>query len=105
MRALAVVLLLAVACSAEPAGDAQPRPNPPPDPLTGVVTEVVVRDGAVTAIDVRAEGATHEILIDPARDYGFDLHHLEEHRETGDPVLVDLEQRADGAYAVSIDDA
>ena len=104
MRALAVALLLAVACGAEPAAE-RPPPSPPPDPLTGVVTEVVVRGGEVTAFAVRADATTHEILIDPATDYGFDLHHLEEHRETGDPVVVDLERRDDGAYAVSIDDA
>ena len=107
MRRLALTLLLAVACTAaEPAVDTQPRPSPLPDPLTGVVTKVsAVRGGDVIALAVRAGQETYEVLIDPARDYGFDLHHLEEHRETGDPVRVDVEQRRDGAYAVSIEDA
>jgi hypothetical protein len=45
------------------------------------------------------------ILIDPQIDYGFDLAHLREHMETGDPVRVDLELRAGDVYATQIDDA
>ncbi len=100
-----MALVVGVACGGDPAPKQGSRPSPPPDPLIGVVTQVVVRGGDVASFEVRAEGRTFEILIDAARDYGFDLHHLEEHRQTGDPVRVDVERRSDGIYAVSIDDA
>jgi hypothetical protein len=45
------------------------------------------------------------IRIDPSRDYGFDLTHLNEHQSTGDPVRVRLRQRDEGLYALQIDDA
>ena len=94
-RTVATLLLLAVACGNEPVV---------PDRLTGVVTEVRPSSGAVEAFTVETTFEAYEILIDPRRDYGFDLRHLDDHRATGDPVVVRVEQRDDAAYALSIED-
>jgi hypothetical protein len=59
----------------------------------------------VTGFDLDAAGESYQILIDPARDYGFDLAHLREHQSTGDPVRVRLQQREEALYALRIDDA
>lgn len=78
---------------------------PPPSALTGVITEIAAGgDGEVTGFDLDAGGESHEILVDPARDYGFDLAHLYEHQSTGDPVRVRLQQRDAALYALRIDD-
>jgi hypothetical protein len=47
----------------------------------------------------------YEVAVDPGRDYGFDLEHLEVHREQALPVLVRLEERGDVLLAVEIFDA
>ena len=80
-------------------------PAAPPDPLEGLVTEVRTEGSAVVAFTLDTELEKIEVLIDPARDYGFDLNHLKEHRDLKQPVLVALERRDGGEYAVSIDDA
>jgi hypothetical protein len=54
---------------------------------------------------VESEKLTLEVMIDPTRDYGFNLNHLYEHLDTGDPVHVPLEQRDGTAYAAEIEDA
>jgi hypothetical protein len=43
--------------------------------------------------------------IDPARDYGFDLSHLDVHLATGDPVVVVGSMQASRLVALSIEDA
>ena len=91
-----MLLLLAAACGEEPAV---------PERVTGLVTEVRPSSGAVEAFRVETTLESYEILIDPRRSYGFDLRHLDEHRATGDPVVVRVEQRDGAAYAVSIEDA
>lgn len=98
MRILAGILTAAVAACTSSA--------PPPEEVTGRITEVL-RDaeGAVVALTVQAGQDRYEIQPDPARDYGFDLSHLEEHRNTGDPVRVTLEEREGRLYAVIILDA
>jgi hypothetical protein len=103
MRALAVVLLLTSACGAET--PERPAAEPPPERLTGVITDVRLESDEVVSFVLRAGETSHEILIDPERDYGFDLSHLDEHWETGDPVRVELEQRGTELYAESIVDA
>lgn len=99
--AVAVGLLVALgvsACSKEAPA--------PPTVLTGVITEVAAGTGGkVTGFDLDASGESYEILIDSARDYGFDLTHLYEHQSTGDPVRVRLQQRDAALYALRIDDA
>lgn len=78
-----------------------------PAEVTGAITEI--SRGAYGGIDsftVRADGeAAYEIRIDPARDYGFDLEHLVEHRDSGDPVVVRTEEREGIVYATEILDA
>lgn len=101
MRLAAVGLLVALVVS----GCGKEAPAPPMA-LTGVITEVAAGTGGkVTGFDLDAAGESHEILIDPARDYGFDLTHLYEHQSSGDPVRVRLQQRDRALYALRIDDA
>ena len=99
---LALVLALATACGSG-TGEA-PDPTPIGD-VTGVITQVETRGDEVVAFTLAAEGSTHRILIEPDRDYGFDLAHLEEHRATGDPVLVRTRTRDGEHFALSIEDA
>lgn len=99
--AMAVGLLVALSVS----GCGKEAP-PPPAVLTGVITDITAEgSGEVTGFDLDAAGESYEILIDPARDYGFDLTHLYEHQTTGDPVRVRLQQREEALYALRIDDA
>jgi hypothetical protein len=97
---VALALLLGVgstACGREaPAG---------PSVVTGVITDVAATGGQVTSFDLDAEGESYRIQIDPGRDYGFDLTHLNEHQSTGDPVWVRLRRQGEGLYALRIDDA
>lgn len=100
-RVAAVVLLLGLATSH--CGGKEP---PAPSALTGVITQIAAGGGGeVTGFDLTTAGESHKILIDPGRDYGFDLSHLYEHESTGDPVRVRLEERDEALYALRIDDA
>jgi hypothetical protein len=99
--ALAVGLLVAVVA----AGCGKETPSAP-ETLTGVITEIAAGDdGEITRFDLDAAGESYAILIDPGRDYGFDLNHLREHESTGDPVRVRLRERDEALYALRIDDA
>src|SRR5688572_8594251 len=103
MRRGAVAVGLLVALGVFACGKEAPAP---PTVLTGVITEVAAgTSGKVTGFELDASGESYEILIDPARDYGFDLTHLNEHQSTGDPVRVRLQQRDAALYALRIDDA
>jgi len=95
-----VLTTLSVLLGACGAGD-----EPAPERITGVVIDVRPGSGPVRSFAVETSFQTYEVLIDPRRDYGFELRHLDEHRETGDPVAVELEERDDDVYAVSIVDA
>jgi hypothetical protein len=105
---LALVVIFGTAC-----GDDDPAPAPAPAPdgqespgeTTGPVTEVEIEGDAVVAFVVESQGESYRFLVDSSIDYGFDLHHLEEHQTSGDPVLVEFEQRGDGLYALAILDA
>ena len=69
---------------------------------------VVAVEGAgsrVTAFRVESGLEVYELRIAADRDYGFDLSHLREHERTGEPVRCRLEERSDGIYAVTIEDA
>ena len=57
------------------------------------------------AITVQTEGGPERILLDRGRDYGFDLGHLEEHRNQKLPVLVEVEEADGRTVAVKIEDA
>ena len=101
---MAILLAVGVSCSpSETSPD--PTPIPPPDRITGLITELSYDGEQLTSFVVESEDHTLEILIDPERDYGFDLEHLEEHRVGELPVQVALEARGEGLYAVEIEDA
>lgn len=108
MRPLRCIILAAcfflASCGADGATEAE-SPSPPPSQVSGVITEVRMDGNDISGFELEAVAGTHEILIDPDRDYGFRLGHLYEHQRTGDPVLVDLEVRQGELYAVSILDA
>jgi hypothetical protein len=59
---------------------------------------------AVRAFTVDSGEREVEVRIDPAVDYGFDLVHLREHQQTGDPVLCTVESRDGSLYALVIAD-
>lgn len=103
MRRGAVVVGLLVAVVSAGCGKETP---PAPETLTGVITEIAAGDdGEITRFDLNAAGESYSILIDPGRDYGFDLNHLREHQTEGDPVRVRLRERDEALYALRIDDA
>ncbi len=96
--AITLLLLLGVACGSN-AGQA-------PDQVTGVITTIGRgAEGDIQRFVVRQGDRAFEIRIDPRRDYGFDLGHLEQHRASEWPVTVRLEQRDSAVYAVEILDA
>lgn len=99
MRFVVLVLaaLLPAACASEPEV---------PSTVTGLITSIERSDaGGITGFTVEARGGPQDVRIDPGRDYGFDLEHLEEHRAQALPVRVTLKERDGQAYAVEILDA
>ncbi len=93
---LAVILLHA--CAGSPEGT--------PESVTGPITVVEGAGAAVESFTVTTEdGDDFEVRIDDDIDYGFDLAHLHDHHESGDPVEVRLEERDGVLYALSIEDA
>jgi hypothetical protein len=101
VRSILVALLLTTAgCGDGAAGEAPPQ-------VTGLITSVERGDGGtITAFEVETEeGDQYRILIDPGRDYGFDLEHLAVHRDQALPVLVRSQSRGDEAVAIEILDA
>ena len=98
-----LVLMLTLTACADP--NAQPD-YPPPEQVTGLITEITYVESRIVAFDVETRmGATVDVLIDPDRDYGFNLKHLEEHERDELPVSVDLEAKGERLYAVEIADA
>ena len=105
---IVLVLLLAAAMSctaAEPAPDPRPSPSPPPSEVSGLITELTYDGDQLASFVVESEESSFEILIDPEHEYGFNLKHLEQHRDKELPVLVTIDVRDDGLYAVEINDA
>lgn len=102
MQRLIVVLAILLELGSSACGGEAPAA---PSVLTGVITEVASANGKVTSFDMDADGESYSIRIDPSRDYGFDLTHLNEHQSTGDPVRVRLRERDEALYALRIDDA
>ncbi|MDQ4142125.1 MAG: hypothetical protein M3198_00010 [Actinomycetota bacterium] len=97
---LSLALALALgACSKEEEGST-------PSEITGVVTQV--ESSGLTEVEsftVRDDDTTYDIRIDPETDLGFPPAHLNEHRVSGQPVTVEVEDRGGDLYAVSIEDA
>lgn len=110
-RALTLALALLTACAG--GGKTQPPDSmlatpttPITTPITGLITDLEKgADGTLAALTLDVEGTSYRILVDPERDYGFDLSHLDEHLSQKLPVSVSFEQRPDGVYATAIDDA
>ncbi len=74
--------------------------------VTGVITQIARgADGQIQQFAVRQGAELLEIRIDPRRNYGFDLEHLEQHRASDWPVTVRLDERDGALYAVEILDA
>lgn len=107
VRAVVVVLMALSLGTAGCGGAADeiPPPPPPPDRLVGEIIEVREEEGRVSDFTLEAEGDRWEIRIAQDVDYGFDLTHLYEHRDTGEPVDVLLEEREGNLVALRIDDA
>jgi hypothetical protein len=99
---LAFVVFLAVSCTGQ---ETQDDLRDLPKEITGRITEVNEDEGQISSVVVESEKLTLEVMIDPTRDYGFNLNHLYEHLDTGEPVRVPLEQRGGTAYAEAIEDA
>jgi hypothetical protein len=105
MRWLAILIVLGTACSSQPSEtDAIAEPAPL-GTVTGIITELRFDGRQLQSFDLETHEGTYEILIDPERDYGFNLRHLEQHRGRELPVLVETETRNGANYAISIFDA
>jgi hypothetical protein len=101
VRTIVLILVATVSCTAaDPAFD--PSPTPPPAEITGLITDLEYDGEQLTSFVVEARGDSFEILIDPERDYGFNLKHLEQHLTEELPVQVALESKSGGLYAVDI---
>jgi hypothetical protein len=74
-------------------------------PITGVIVTVESRSlDDVRGFTLRSGGKECEISIDPERDYGFPLSHLNAHKVGADPVEVEVEERDGELIATSIAD-
>jgi hypothetical protein len=94
--------LIAVAPLASCGGDADDANSQ----ITGPVVDIEAASlGEVTSFEVQSRGTRYEIFIDEDVDYGFPLGHLNEHRVTGEPVVVEVIERNGRLYAQSIEDA
>jgi hypothetical protein len=102
--ALTLAALLLVGCS-EPPMLVGRSPEPPPTQVTGLITETIYEGEQMTSFVVESREGTFEILLDPERDYGFNLKHLDLHRNQELPVQVPLESRDGALYAVDVLDA
>lgn len=102
-----IVVLLVVLSFVACGGDEPPTTSAAeaPESVTGVIVDIesaAIND--VESFTLKDGDAVYEILIDTEVDYGFPLGHLQEHVQTAAPVEVDLEERDDKLYALSIVD-
>ena len=96
--ALAAALALAVAC-----GDASLEA---PRRVTGLIVEIRRDGGAIRTFTVETrDHRRYEIALEPNRDYGFRLEHLQVHLDQQLPVLVRIDERDGTLYATEILDA
>lgn len=94
-----VVVLLCSCVS----GCADSSPSPPSEVVGPIVD--VRRDGSeIAAFTVEGDDGRLEVWIADDVAYGFDLEHVQEHADSGDPVRCALEERDGRAYALSIAD-
>ena len=98
-------VLLNAACGGDDSSGRAAGPDAP-DQVRGPVISVDSQGlGKVRSFDVKNGDRIYEVRIDPSVDYGFPLDHLNEHRISGDPVIVRVEEREGELYALSIEDA
>lgn len=102
---LIAIAAVAGACGGSPAPEA--GNDAPPNPVTGVVTDVESAGiGDVESFTLTVRGRSYEFHIAEDVEYSFELGHLQEHRTSAEPVIVEHEEREDGRrYALSIEDA
>jgi hypothetical protein len=99
-------VLLNAACGGDDSSGRTAAGPDAPDQVRGPVISVDSQGlGKVRSFDVKNGDRIYEIRIDPSVDYGFPLDHLNEHRISGDPVIVRLEERGGELYALYIEDA
>jgi hypothetical protein len=63
------------------------------------------RLGDVTRFELRSEGRSFQIFIDPETTYSFPPSHLSDHLASSEPVRVGITERNGRLYASSIEDA
>ena len=99
---IATPLMLFAGCG----GDDGETGGEAPSEITGVVT--AVESSSLTEVEsftVKTDDDTYTVLIDTDTDLGFPPAHLNEHRVSGDPVHVKLDERDGDLYALSVEDA
>lgn len=89
---LAAILVVAASCTATSGT------------VRGLVLDVEGTLTEVTAFTLLVEGERLRFLPLDDGDYAFPLPHLQEHRRTGEPVLVGWELKAGNRLAVTLDD-
>ena len=72
--------------------------------VQGLITDIEVQDGRTVAITVDSGDESTRILTPADVDYGFDLDHLEEHRDEKLPVSVKVQERGGEEIALTIED-
>jgi hypothetical protein len=72
--------------------------------VEGLISEIELKEGRPSAITVESAEGPQRILIDPEKDYGFDLGHLEEHQNESEPVSVKVKEEDGAEVALSIED-
>jgi hypothetical protein len=74
--------------------------------IAGVIVKIDVRTiEDIESFTLLNRGREYLIHVDDDTEFAFPPGHLNEHRTTADPVEVVAEKRADGLYALSVDDA
>ncbi len=101
----AVFVFLAACSNADPTPPAAAPTPTTPRTVTGVVVDIESRAlNEVDSFTLKDGDETYEIFIDPAREYGFPLSHLNAHQTGGEPVAVDVEERDGRLVALTISD-
>ena len=89
-----------VACGSDDAPD-----RTLPERLRGVIVDVEASGiTEVESFTLRSGGRTYEIDVTKETDLAFPPAHLSEHRASGEPVVVELEEADGGLVATSVDD-
>lgn len=74
--------------------------------IAGVIVKIDVHTiEDIESFTLLNRGREYLVHVDEDTEFAFPPGHLNEHRTTAEPVEVVAEKRADGLYALSIDDA